>query len=256
MLLGTSAIAHGLAAELRPGSILTNSAVDAITQEDTHVAVRTSSGDAYHARKVIVAVPTNTYGRIHFVPPLPFEKRQIASRTLPGLYAKVLLTYRRPWWRELGLLGKFRSQIGPISFSWEVSNFETNAYTLAIFVSGKRAQKWYTLPPLARQTSIVDHLAELVGPEHAHLAQDVLEYNAGEWVEEQFMGGAPTSAVPPGLLCRYGEHLRAPFNNIHFAGGETAREWKGYLEGALRAGTRAASEVISVLAERRLDTRL
>lgn len=227
--------------------MLTNSPVDSITQQENCVTVQTSSGDVYEARKVVVAIPTNTYGRIHFAPPLPFQKRQIASRTLPGLYAKVLLTYARPWWRELGLLGKFRSQIGPVSFSWEVSNFETHAYTLAIFISGKRAQKWYALSPLARQTSVINHLAELVGPEHAHLAQDVLEYNAGEWVEEQYMGGGPTSAVPPGLLPKYGEELRASFNNIHFAGGETAREWKGYLEGALRAGTRAATEVISLL---------
>jgi monoamine oxidase len=232
--------------------VLVNSPVVSINQQDSRTTVRTSSGDVYEARKVVVAIPTNTYGRVQFTPPLPFPKRQIASRTLPGLYAKVILTYARPWWRDLGLLGKFRSQIGPVSFSWEVSNFELNTYYLAIFIAGKRARTWYALSPLARQNSVIDHLAELVGPEHAHLAQDVLEYNAGEWVEEEYMGGAPTSAVPPGgLLSRYGEDLRAPFGNVHFAGGETAREWKGYLEGALRAGTRAAEEVIALIGERK-----
>lgn len=196
------------------------------------------------AKKVVVAIPTNTYGKIHFTPPLPDAKRALATETKPGVYAKVLLTYAKPWWRDIGLLGKFRSQIGPICFSWEVSNFEDRAFTLALFLGGDRAAKWYALAPLKRQHAVINHLAELVGEENRHLALDVLEYNAGEWVEEEWIGGGPTSAIPPGLLSKYGEDLRAPFKNVHFAGGETAREWKGYLEGALRAGSRAAEEVL------------
>lgn len=244
---GTSAIAHGLAAEMRPGSVIVNCPVDEINQHGKEVIVTTATGFKFSAKKVIVAVPTNTYGKIHFTPPLPSSKRSLASETLPGVYAKVLLTYTSPWWRAIGLMGKFRSQIGPICFSWEVSNFEDKAFTLALFIAGDRAAQWYKLSPLKRQQAVIEHLAELIGPEHRHLALDVLEYNAGEWVEEEWMGGAPTSAMPPGYLSRYGEDLRAPFKNVHFAGGETAREWKGYLEGALRAGSRAADEVIELL---------
>ncbi|EJP62094.1 amine oxidase [Beauveria bassiana ARSEF 2860] len=244
---GTSAIAHGLAAELRPGSVIVNCPVDEIHQHGKDVIVTTATGYQFSAKKVIVAVPTNTYGKIQFTPPLPNSKRALASETLPGVYAKVLLTYASPWWRVIGLMGKFRSQVGPICFSWEVSNFEDKSFTLALFIAGDRATQWYGLSPLRRQQAVIEHLAELVGPDHRHLALDVLEYNAGEWVEEEWMGGAPTSAMPPGYLSKYGEDLRAPFRNVHFAGGETAREWKGYLEGALRAGSRAADEVIELL---------
>lgn len=159
----------------------------------------------------------------------------------------MLLTYSNPWWRDAGLSGKFRSQIGPICFSWEVSNFEDKSFTLALFIAGDRAAKWYSLSKMARQHNVIEHLATMVGEEYAKQARDVLEYNAGEWTEEEWFGGAPTSAVPPHLLSQYGEAMRAPFKNTHFAGGETAREWKGYLEGALRAGTRAADEVLIAL---------
>lgn len=250
---GTSAIAHGLAAELRPGSVIVNCPVDEINQHGKDVIVTTATGFQFSAKKVIVAVPTNTYGKIHFTPPLPHSKRAIASETLPGIYAKVLLTYANPWWRAIGLMGKFRSQVGPICFSWEVSNFEDKSFTLALFIAGDRATQWYSLSPLKRQQAVIEHLAELVGPDHRRLALDVLEYNAGEWVEEEWMGGAPTSAMPPGYLNKYGEDLRASFKNVHFAGGETAREWKGYLEGALRAGSRAADEVIELLGKPRND---
>jgi monoamine oxidase len=34
---------------------------------------------------------------------------------------------------------------------------------------------------------------------------------------------------------------------VHFAGTETAGEWKGYMEGAVRSGERAAAEVVQQL---------
>jgi monoamine oxidase len=247
---GTSAIAHGLAAELAPGSIHLNSPVARVDQHGQKVAVTTTNGVRFSARKAILAVPTNTYTRIDFSPPLPAGKRALLTQTKPGHYAKVCLTYARPWWRELGLLGKFRSHRGPICFSWDLSVPELHAYTLALFIAGKHAQKWYELDALARQRATLDHLREFLEPQQQHLVDDVLEINVGAWTEEEWFGGAPTSAIPPGLLARYGEGLRQPWKDLHFAGGETAREWKGYLEGALRAGTRAADEVISELGAR------
>jgi monoamine oxidase len=51
----------------------------------------------------------------------------------------------------------------------------------------------------------------------------------------------------PGALSRYGPALRAPVGRVHWAGSETAREWFGYMEGALESGERAAREVIDAL---------
>jgi monoamine oxidase len=242
---GTSAIAQGLAAELPPGSILLNSPVDEINQHGEHVTVTTANGTRFQARKVVLAIPTNTYTRINFSPPLPAAKRALLTKTKPGQYAKVCITYAKPWWRDLGLLGKFRSHRGPICFSWELSVFDFSAHTLALFIAGEPARKWYELDPLARQQATLDHLREFLDPDQQHLVDDVLEFNVGAWSEEEWFGGAPTSAIPPGLLSRYGEELRKPWKALHFAGGETAREWKGYLEGALRAGSRAADEVVA-----------
>jgi monoamine oxidase len=49
------------------------------------------------------------------------------------------------------------------------------------------------------------------------------------------------------MLRKYGVALREPFENIHFGGGETAFEWKGYLDGANTSGQRAAKEVVDIL---------
>ena len=49
--------------------------------------------------------------------------------------------------------------------------------------------------------------------------------------------------MPPGVMTRFGHALREPCGRIHWAGAETAVEWPGYIEGALRSGIRAAREV-------------
>lgn len=41
-------------------------------------------------------------------------------------------------------------------------------------------------------------------------------------------------------MCRV---LREPFGRLYFAGTETATKWSGYMDGAVRAGERAAREV-------------
>lgn len=37
------------------------------------------------------------------------------------------------------------------------------------------------------------------------------------------------------------------FTRVHWAGTETATEWRGYMNGAVQAGQRAASEVLDNL---------
>jgi monoamine oxidase len=59
--------------------------------------------------------------------------------------------------------------------------------------------------------------------------------------------GCPVAIAPPGALTSYGEALRAPVERIHWAGTETANYWNGYMDGAVRSGERAASEVLQRL---------
>jgi monoamine oxidase len=240
---------------MRPGSVVLNSPVDSIQQLKDHVIVHTSNGTKYQCQKVIMAIPSNTYDYIHFSPPLPSAKRAVVSKTMGGIYCKAIVTYKSAWWRDIGLSGKFTSFVGPICFSWEISDPALEQYSLAFFVSGPWVKDWGKMNSLAKEDAIVNHLAALVGPENAHLAHDPLEFNYVEWHKEEFIWGAPISSMGPGLLSKYGMALRETAGNIHIAGGETAYEWKGFLEGALRAGSRAATEVIDALSDRKIGAK-
>ena len=57
--------------------------------------------------------------------------------------------------------------------------------------------------------------------------------------------GSPTAFTPPAALTRYGSALTKPVGKIHWAGSETATYWRGYMDGAVRSGERAAKEVLA-----------
>ena len=48
----------------------------------------------------------------------------------------------------------------------------------------------------------------------------------------------------PGILTRYGHLLREPWRRIHWAGTETSTISHGAVDGAIRSGERAATEVL------------
>jgi len=50
--------------------------------------------------------------------------------------------------------------------------------------------------------------------------------------------------LPPGILTKYGSLYREPFGRVHWAGTETATTSHGAIDGAVRSGERAASEIL------------
>lgn len=136
---------------------------------------------------------------------------------------------------------------GPICFSWDIGDPKASQYSLALFVVGLPALGFKDLPQFEQEQAVLIHPSTLVGPDSAHLANDALEVNSIVWPNEEFFHGVPISSIGPNTLSKYGQDFRAVFQNIHIGGSETPYEWKGYVEGALLAGTRVADEVAASL---------
>jgi monoamine oxidase len=245
--IGTTAVATSLANAIGSENVLVNMPVTRITQQNGTTIVTAGQNQTFAAKKVILAITPHTYAQITFSPSLPCEKNVMVARSKPGNYAKVILTYYHPWWRAAGLTGKITSLVGPIRFGWEISNPALSQYSLALFVSGDVATCWHALSGPGKEQSIIDHLAVLVGSDLAAEARNVLELNYVEWTQEKYLHGAPTSSFGPGMLRKFGPTLRQPVGAIHFAGTELAYEWKGYLEGAITSGQRAAREIVEAI---------
>jgi hypothetical protein len=87
-------------------------------------------------QKVIVSFPTPLYRTITFSPPLPEDKATLADSTVLGYYAKTILIYNKPWWRDLGLNASFTSLIGFVSFTRDTSVPQDFQFSITCFIVG------------------------------------------------------------------------------------------------------------------------
>lgn len=233
---------HALAAEL--GSACGNALrigepVRAIRQDDTGVTAVTDRGH-YRASRLVLAVPPTLQADIAFDPALPVARDRLGRRMPMGSVIKCLVAYPRPFWREAGLCGMALSHELPFSPVFDASPADGSSGALVGFFDGAPAVEWSAAEPGERRAAVLDSLAALFGPE----AREPTDYVEKDWLAEPWSRGCYVGLMPPRVLTELGGALRAPAGRIHFAGTETATEYCGYIEGAIRSGERAAAEVL------------
>lgn len=246
---GTQSFSQGLAAELPPGALALMSPVRRIEQTGSGVRV-TSARGIYSASRVIVSVPTPLYKEIQFAPALPPEKLELATSTRSGDYCKAILFYKSPWWRKHNLTGMSQSAHGPCVVTRDSSVDADGHYSLTCFIVGQPARDWMVLSPGDRENAVLAHIQHLFSKfatveQPIHIEEQI-------WRNEQWSQGCPCPVLGPGGLTKFEAALRAPSGRVHFVGTETAWEWKGYMEGAVRSGERGAQEVLLSMNKGRL----
>jgi monoamine oxidase len=213
--------------------------VQRIDYRDNGVTVTSEKGRA-DAKFVVVAVPPEHWNAIEFSPALSAEHRQLPAQWPQGRLSKAYVAYATPFWRDHGFSGESLSDEGPVFITFDVSPQPDGPGVLLGFVDSR---EFDTLPAEQRRQRALECFAALFGDE----ALTPLDYVDHRWGAEEFAPGGPTAAVPPGSWTRFGPLLRRPVGPIHWAGTETADEWTGFLDGAVRSGQRAAAEVASRL---------
>jgi monoamine oxidase len=117
-------------------------------------------------------------------------------------------------------------------------------------VGGDNARTYNAMSPHARQSAVIDQFATWFDSQSAALgaaARNAKGYFDTNWSAEVWTRGCPVGIPSLGTLIAYGPHLRTPVGRIHWAGTETADYWNGYMDGAVRSGERAATEVLASL---------
>ena len=235
---GTQQIALAAAADLGDRVVL-DAPVRRIERHGAGVTITSDRGQA-EAGFVIVAIPPAHRAFIEFSPPLPGEYAELANNWPQGRLSKAYAAYSTPFWRANGFSGQTLSDRGPVFITFDLSPHPDGPGILLGFVD---ARAFDSLPSEQRRRDALGCFAALFGEE----ALNPLDYADHRWGTEQFAPGGPTAAVPPGSWTKYGQWLRAPVGPIHWAGTETADEWTGYFDGAVRSGQRAAAEVSALL---------
>ncbi|BDT96435.1 MULTISPECIES: flavin monoamine oxidase family protein [Nocardia] len=235
---GMGAIYRPMAAELGD-SIHLSQPVRCIHQDDEGVMVR-ATGMTVRARRAIVAVPLAIAGQISYRPMLPADRSFLHQRMPSGSIIKTSVVYDEPFWRDDGLSGQSVAPGSPATVTIDACGDTGHPGVLCVVIEGPIARQVGRLDDTERRRAVLDALVERFGRK-AGAPVDFVEQN---WSTERYSGGGMLSHAPTGVLTEFGHALREPCGRIHWAGTESSAVMCGWIDGAVRSGERAASEVM------------
>ncbi len=222
--------------------LVLNTPVHSVAHDEHSVRVESDTLTVI-ARRVIVAISPTLAGRIRYRPALPGYRDQLTQRMPMGSIHKVQCVYDTPFWRADGLSGQVASDTGPVRVTYDNSPENGFSGVLMGFIDANDSRVWGRKSIEERRLVTIESFVRYFGEK----ARNPREYVEQSWADEEYSRGCYVAYMPPGVWTAYGEALRTPIGNIHWAGTETATVWNGYMDGAVQSGERVATEVSDAL---------
>ncbi len=233
---GAHLVCERLADRLPAGTLRLGEPVVGIDDAGRSVRVRSERAE-YDADAVVLAVPPRLAQALDLSPALPHPRA--TSRTGRGCAVKVHLVYPEPAWRRDGLSGWSVNAEGPLLSTVDDSPHHGSVGVLTGFVTGAAAHAFATLTHGEQVEAATAQAARifpgLPAPTGVHVT---------DWLGEEWSRGCYAALLGPGDWTRLGPHLTHPHGRVHWAGTETSTEFFGLMEGAIRSGRRAATEIL------------
>ncbi|MBX3421643.1 MAG: flavin monoamine oxidase family protein [Pirellulaceae bacterium] len=212
--------------------------VRSITQDATGVVLFTDT-ETLSAGHSIVTVPPAVAAEIEMTPAMPSARLSWCRAMTPGRVIKGFAIYERPFWRQRGLCGQAVSDQAPVHVTFDATPPDSSQGILLGFIEGRTALQWSGRSQDDRRQAMIEAFARLFGPEAAR----PIDYVDHDWTQETWSRGCYAGVAGPGVTTTVASAARPPHGRIHWAGTETATQWCGYIEGAIRSGIRAAQEI-------------
>jgi monoamine oxidase len=236
---GMGAIYRPIAAELGEALHLSRP-VHQIAQDADGVTV-SADGLTLRARRVIVAIPLAIATSIVYEPMLPVDREFLHQRIPSGAVIKTSVFYEEPFWRTDGLSGQSAAPGSPATLTIDACTNTADPGIMCVITEGSAARRLTMLDEAERRAVIIGELVDRFGDK----AKTPLEYHEQNWTIERYSGGGMIGHAPTGVLTEYGYTLRPPCGRVHWAGTESSAVMCGWIDGAVRSGERAASEVLA-----------
>ncbi len=204
---GPSAVVERLAAglEVRRGA-----EVAAFEQKGGSVRALLRDGSEVRADRAVLAVPLTRQRLLRFEPPLPEHRLAALAQARYGDAVKVGFAFAEPPDRAL-------PELTPAGVLYRP---DPALPLLALFAGAGAARR---------------------APAFAFAGTQPRAVRAVDWSADPFARGSYL-ILGPGHLTTWGRRLAEPHGRLHFAGSE-ASDLPSFMEGAVRAGERAADEV-------------
>ncbi|MBK5413857.1 flavin monoamine oxidase family protein [Pseudomonas sp. TH31] len=231
---GSPVLAQAFVKQLK--TIKTNSPVSSVIQDKDGVTVKVGSV-GYQADYVVLAVPLRALSKIDMIPALDAQHMGAIKGTNYGWRDQIMLKFKTPVWESKSRMsGEIYSNAG-LGMLWIEPALKGGA-NVVINISGDNARVMQAFGDKQMADQVLIRL-------HAFYPQargSFTGYEIRRYSTDPSMGGAYL-AFGPGQISKYWRLWERPLQRVAFAGEHTDTLYPGTLEGALRTGERAASQV-------------
>jgi len=216
--------------------IKTNSPVSAINQDKDGVTVKVGSV-GYEAEYVVLAVPLRALSKIQLTPALDAQHQGALKSTNYGWHDQIMLKFKNPVWdSKARMSGEVYSNTG-LGMLWIEPALKGGANAV-INLSGDNAR----IMQAFGDKQMVDQVLIRLHAFYPQARGAFTGYEIRRSSVDPSTGGAYL-AFGPGQISKYWRLWEKPLQRVAFAGEHTDSLYPGTLEGALRTGQRAASQV-------------
>lgn len=231
---GSPVLAQALVKQLK--TIKTNSRVSSITQDKDGVIVKVDSV-SYQADYVVLAVPLRALDKIQMTPALDAQHLAAIKGTNYGWRDQIMLKFKTPVWESKARMsGEIYSNTG-LGMLWIEPALKGGA-NVVINLSGDNARVMQAFG----DKQMVDQVLIRLHAFYPQARGSFTGYELRRYSTDPSTGGAYL-AFGPGQISKFWRLWERPIQRVTFAGEHTDTLYPGTLEGALRTGQRAASQV-------------
>lgn len=239
---GMQTLVDKIAAEFLP-KIRYNHPVRSIKQDQNSVMVA-GDGFEFEAKNVIIAIPPPLAAEIKFSPELGSQKSQIINRISMGKVGKCFMVYDKPFWRDKNFSGQaLADEHSPFQTFFDSSPKNGEYGVILGFTIADRAENFFKKSLEQRKQTMLKKLVDYFGDE----AKNPTAYQDFTMTDETWSRGCYAGLYPVGGWTEFQDAYSKPEGRLFWAGTEASDVWFGYIEGAVRAGEKAAHMTIGNL---------
>ncbi|KIW04347.1 hypothetical protein, variant [Verruconis gallopava] len=212
-----------------------NTPVAAIENTRTSVTVTTRAGQQYRARRAVCTVPLNVLHKINFSPALSSAKLKASKTGHCNKVSKVHVECKNPELRSFSATAFPHNKL-----TYTFGDGTTPAGNTHLVAFGS------SLPGV--QLNPEEKIEDTIEAFQEFAPMDVKRLVFHNWTKDEFADGAWEFLKPD--MIKYLDALRERQGNTIFASADWALGWRGFIDGAIEDGTRAAMEIKTELADR------
>lgn len=227
---GTAQLIDALAAALAPGTIVLEQRIKGLSFQENRVRIVAAEQELEADVVVSTLPPQLLFQTIDLDPVMPadFVALAMQTHTWMGESIKFGFSFAEPFWRSEQLSGTLVSNVGPVNEMYDHSRDADGKYGLKGFLSGAYAQ----LSMAERRDLILGQLKKYYGDQ----IETYTDYEDRVWSRELYTYRPSKLSLMPHQNNGHNSYRRAFYEGrFYVAGSETASQFPGYMDGAVRS---------------------